>query len=84
MLAGLGMTALTWGIVYVDSAIPGISPPTPLSHDKNGWVCLKVALLFNVAQEDSKGSTNSLSLLSPKWKKAQCHSGILHEFQIIS
>jgi hypothetical protein len=49
VLAGLGVTVLTWYMIYVDSCIPGIKPPTPFSPTKNRWVFLKVALLFNVA-----------------------------------
>jgi hypothetical protein len=49
VLAGLGMTVLTWCMIYVDSCIPGIKPPTPFSPTKNRWVCWKVPLLFNIA-----------------------------------
>ncbi|KAJ4430700.1 hypothetical protein ANN_19291, partial [Periplaneta americana] len=35
LLAGLGMTALTWCMIYVDSCIPGVKPPTPFSPNKN-------------------------------------------------
>lgn len=86
VLAGLGMTVLTWCMIYVDSYIPGIKPPTPFSPAKNRWVCWRVALLFNVSQEVSKGSKNSQFnfFLSPKWKKAHCHLGIAYEFQISS
>jgi hypothetical protein len=39
VIAGLGMTVLTWYMIYVDSCIPGIKPPTPFSPTKNRWVC---------------------------------------------
>jgi hypothetical protein len=54
VIAGLGMTVLTWYMIYVDSYIPGIKPPTPFSPSKNRWVCWKVALQFNVAKQVTK------------------------------
>jgi hypothetical protein len=42
VLAGLGMTALTWCMVYIDSCVPGIKPPTPLSPNKIRYVYLKI------------------------------------------
>ncbi|XP_023724750.1 uncharacterized protein LOC111873904 [Cryptotermes secundus] len=39
VLAGLGMTVLTWCMIYVDSYIPGIKPPTPFSPAKNRKQC---------------------------------------------
>lgn len=35
VLAGLGMTVLTWYVIYTDSFIPGVKPPTPFSPNKN-------------------------------------------------
>jgi hypothetical protein len=35
VLAGLGMTVLTWYVIYTDSCIPGVKPPTPFSPTKN-------------------------------------------------
>ncbi|KDR12138.1 uncharacterized protein LOC110836499 [Zootermopsis nevadensis] len=35
LLAGIGVTILTWNIIYIDSYIPGINPPTPFSPTKN-------------------------------------------------
>lgn len=35
LLAGLGMTVLTWYVIYADSCIPGVKPPTPFSPNKN-------------------------------------------------
>jgi hypothetical protein len=45
VLAGLGMTVLTWYVIYTDSFIPGVKPPTPFSPNKNRYVCLRGALL---------------------------------------
>lgn len=39
VLAGLGMTVLTWYVIYTDSCIPGVRPPTPFSPTKNRYVC---------------------------------------------
>lgn len=38
LLAGIGVTILTWNIIYIDSYIPGINPPTPFSPTKNRYV----------------------------------------------
>jgi hypothetical protein len=69
MLAGLGMTVLTWYVIYTDSCIPGVKPPTPFSPTKHRYVCLREAFLFNVRLKVSKnsGSPVGLSHLSAKW-----------------
>jgi hypothetical protein len=41
VLAGLGMTFLTWYMIYTDSCIPGVKPPTPFSPTKNRYVYLR-------------------------------------------
>jgi hypothetical protein len=48
VLAGLGMTVLTWYVIYTDSCIPGVKPPTPFSPTKNRYVCLRGTFLFYV------------------------------------
>ncbi|PSN38766.1 hypothetical protein C0J52_08886 [Blattella germanica] len=35
VLAGVGMTVLTWYTIYIDSCIPGVKPPTPFSPNRN-------------------------------------------------
>ena len=34
VLAGVGMTVLTWYTIYIDSCIPGVKPPTPFSQNR--------------------------------------------------
>jgi hypothetical protein len=69
VLAGLGMTVLTWYVIYTDSCIPGVKPPTPFSPTKNRYVCLRRAFLFNVRLAVSKSSSLPVvsSCLSAKW-----------------
>lgn len=35
VLSGLATTAITWYIIYEDSNVPGVSPPSPFSPAKN-------------------------------------------------
>jgi hypothetical protein len=51
VLAGLGMTLLTWYVIYTDSCIPGVKPPTPFSPSKNRYVYLRGEFLFSVTFE---------------------------------
>lgn len=34
VLCGIGMTVFTWIMIYLDSSVPGVKPPTPFSPEK--------------------------------------------------
>jgi hypothetical protein len=62
VLAGLGMTVLTWHVIYTDSCIPGVKPPTPFSPNKTRYVCLRGAFFFDVRLKVSNSSSPPVGL----------------------
>ena len=49
LIAGLGMTLITWYTIYFDSCIPGVRPPTPFSPNRSRFVSLNSKHIFNIS-----------------------------------